>query len=208
MLEQSVINLFGDFGVFLCVFLCSCLPVLETKVAIPLGVSASIWGQNAMTLWQSFLSSLLGSSFMGIVLVVVCHFFVNRIRRKKKNKKIKTKIENFLNLKAKKFQNAKLAKKILFLILWLALPVPFAGLYSGALLCVLLGFKFYQSLLIVLVGNLLNCLIVLVVCFAFKEFINLLLTILIILISLTLIWNILCYIYNLFNKKNHKTTQK
>ena len=206
MLEQSIINLFGDFGVFLCVFLCSCLPVLETKVAIPLGVSASIWGTSAMTLWQSFWISLLGSSFMGIVLVFVYHFFVYHIKRKKK--KFKPKTDNFLNSKAKKLGSAKLTKKILFLILLLALPIPFAGLYSGALLCVLLGFKLHQSVLIVLVGNILNCLIILVVCFAFKEFINLLLTILIVLISLTLIWNIICHIYGLFNKKNHKTTQK
>jgi len=205
MLEQIIINLFGGFGVFLCVFLCSCLPVVETKIAIPLGISTSVWGVNAMTLWQSFLVSLLGSSLTGIMLIFVFYFFAKRIRNRKNNKKIKSKMENFLNSKAKKFQDAKKSKKILFLILLLALPVPFAGLYSGAMLCVLLNLKLYESILVVLGGNLLNCLIILIVCFAFKEFINLFLTILIIFICLTLVWNIICYF---FNKKTHKATQK
>ncbi|MBR1925784.1 MAG: small multi-drug export protein [Clostridia bacterium] len=205
MLEQSVINLFGGFGVFLCVFICSCLPIVETKIAIPLGISTSIWGTNAMSLWQSFLVSLLGSSFAGIILIFVFHFFVKRIRKRNKNKKITSKIENFLNIKAKKFQDAKKSKKILFLTLLLALPVPFAGLYSGAMLCVLLNLKLYESILVVLFGNFLNCLIILIVCFAFFEFINLFLTILIIFICLTATFNIICCF---FNKKTHKTTQK
>lgn len=210
-MTSKIINFFGNFGVWFVVAILSAIPTLESKVSIPLGVSTSIWGENAMSLWGATLVSFLFSTTCGILLMLFLKFFLKKIEKRKKPKVLLIFIEKTRKILEKPLESISIKKgfkSTLFLILFVALPLPICGLYSGACLCVLSKTSIKKSVLVLSVGNFLDSLFVCLVCFALKPFLNLILTIFFI-IAIFLIISWICNLFfDKFLKNNTKIKEK
>ena len=203
MLSQSFINIFSQMGPTLCVIVCSILPILETKIGIPLGIDSSLFGESALSLLNSFLIAIISSTIMSILLVIFFHFCF----KKSKKKTFQNKFTKLLEKPIKKLQNISRAKKIFWCIMLVFLPVPFSGIYGAAILCALIKLKLCDSIISVLIGNALSSFVEFLACWILKPYISLFLCIMIILITLTLLYQLIAFVFEKIAKKLPKNTE-
>ena len=201
---NTFINIIANLGPVFCVIICSILPVLETKIAIPLGIDYSVFKDDSLSLFQSFLIAFISSSIMAILLATFFHFL---FKKKRKPKKIMQKVQKMFEKPLTKLQKLSKIKKFFMCILFVFLPVPFSGIYGGAILCALLKLNLFESFFSLVIGNLLSCLVEALACFVLKPYISLCLNILIIIITLTLLYQIISFIFEKTLKITHKKSK-
>lgn len=162
-----MVNFFVDnFGgsIILAVLVMSMIPTLESKVAIPFALSVAIWGENVLSPVLAFFVALCGSMVPAFFVILVARFVKNKtsgfIHEKfwnKIEKKYGKKIEK-ANSKSSTF------KKCAWVAMFVAIPLPLTGTYSGGFIAGLLDIKFWQAFLSVAVGAAVSCAIVLTLC--------------------------------------------
>ena len=128
----------------LCVFFCSMVPVIELRGAIPLGAGLGLeW-------WQSYLLSVVGN-FVPVPFILL---FINAILRWMSNSKVKffNKVANWLLRKAEK--NRKKVERFAFfgVALFVAIPLPATGAWTGSLVAAVFNMNFWKSMLSALIG--------------------------------------------------------
>ena len=127
-----------------CVFFCSMIPIIELRGAIPLGAALGLeW-------WQSYLISIAGNFFP----VPFILLFINAILRWMANSKVKffNKVANWLYAKAEK-NRSKIEKYAFWgVTLFVAIPLPATGAWTGSLVAAVFNMKFWKSLLCALIG--------------------------------------------------------
>ncbi|MCL2540450.1 MAG: small multi-drug export protein [Firmicutes bacterium] len=181
---EFLVSVFGQAN-WLAVMIVSALPMLEFHTAIPFGMSAEIWGANAMSPFAAFFWGYLGSCVIMPVILLIGLPIMNRLRntrlfRKavdefdKKLRKSKTKIEGKAAERAGKKHNPAMIDfyKIIGVVLFVALPLPFSGIYAGCLVALILGLGFWKSLLALLAGNLITGIFMVAVCTVFQDFVT------------------------------------
>lgn len=136
--------------------LISVLPIFELRGAIPFGMSSALWGAKALNIGTSFLVGFLGSSAVVPIIALVFKPILNYLKQTKIFKKFANKLENKIAVKGCKIasKNSTL-KKMLGIILFVGVPLPLTGVYTGTMIAVLIGLKFKDVLISVLLGNLL-----------------------------------------------------
>ena len=140
----------------LIVLLSAMIPLIELKGAIPVGVSLG------MNIWQSA-----GVAYLGSTLIVIPIFFllIPIFALLKKIPFIRVfiaKLEAMLKGKAEKMakksegNGEKVARRILMigLFIFVAIPLPVTGVWTGSAIAVFLGMKFKDSVLPLASGNL------------------------------------------------------
>lgn len=132
----------GIFGAELGVLMCSMLPIIELRGSIPLGAFLDLpWYVN-------YFLSVLGN--MLPVPFILC--FIRAIIQWMKGVKAFSKIALWLENKAEKNKGA-LAKGVFWgLFLFVAIPLPGTGAWTGSLLAALFGVKFKDAFFAVLLG--------------------------------------------------------
>lgn len=167
MLEFFADN-FSDC-IFLAVFLVAMIPAVESKIAIPFALSVPIWGDMVLS---PFLAGLI--AFLGTMLPSI---FVVWFARKFKNKtsgfvyeKIFSKVENRYKVQFEKLgqKNSNL-KKCLMLSTFVAVPLPLTGVYTGSLIAGFTNLKLWQCFLSILVGEIVSCFVVVLLCVMFEN---------------------------------------
>ena len=137
-------ELFGPYGTQLSVFFCSMLPIIELRGAIPLGAGFGLpW-------WQTFLISWVGN----MIPVPFILLFIKRIIGWMATCKVKffNKVANWLLAKVEK-KRGKVEKYAFWgLTLFVALPLPGTGAWTGSLIAATIDMKFWKSLLCATVG--------------------------------------------------------
>ena len=167
MLDFVVENFSGC--VFLAVILVALIPTIESKIAVPLGLSETIWGDTTLSPWVTFICAFIGS-------MLPC-FLVIYIIRKLKNKtsvfvqdkfisKLQTKYKNRLEKIGSK---SKTFYKLTALAMFVAVPLPLTGVYSGSLIAGLTNLKMWQCFLAIMVGEVISCLVILLLCTVFEN---------------------------------------
>lgn len=152
----------------------SMFPLIELKGAIPVGVSL---GLNTVT------SALLG--YAGSSLVVIPLFFLlipifNLLKKIKFIKKLVEKIEGVFERKAEELAKKangtaddKRRKMLIWgLFIFVAIPLPFTGVWTGTAIAVFLNMKFKDSFLPLVGGNLIAGTIITLLTLAFKNYVN------------------------------------
>ena len=139
-------------GKELCVFFCSILPVLELRGAIPMAFALGLpW-------WQAYLISVLGN----LLPVPFILLLINLVIKWMSSSKVTffNKIANFLLKKVEK--NRERIEKYSFwgLFLFVAIPLPMTGAWTGSLVAAVVGVKPLKAFLSVLLGVLLAGVIV------------------------------------------------
>ena len=153
----------------LAIFFVSLLPTIESRTAIPFGLSKQIWeGQTLSPIWVGLIS------FFGSMLPA---FFVIIFARWLKNKasgfvfdKFTQKLQSRISKHFDKFSQKENAfKKCLFLVGFVALPLPLTGVYTGCLIAGFSKLKIWQCFVSVLVGEIISCVCLTILCAVFDN---------------------------------------
>ncbi len=137
-------------------FVISMLPIFELRGAIPFGMSSIFWGNKSLSVGIAFLVSFIGSSLVVPLIALLFKPTINWFKTTKTFGKIATKFENRIIEKSKPFENKNTRiKKMLGIMLFVGVPLPLTGVYTGTAIAVMLGLNFYDTILSVICGNLL-----------------------------------------------------
>lgn len=190
----------------LSVILLSILPMIELRGAIPIAIGMGLHPAKALIL------ALLGTSIAIIPNMIFVKPFLMSL---KKSRLFRQLVENFefdINAKAneinknsskKRFRN--LAKYIA-ITLFVAVPLPFTGAYTGSTLAVFVGLGNVKGFIAVVVGNVIAGSILTLLSVYFNEHLDLIVGILAVLV----VFAFLSYAYSMFfeKKKRHRKTIK
>lgn len=130
---------------YITTFLMACLPIVELKGAIPYGVA------NGLPLMTTFLIAYLGAAlpvpFILLFLRPVMEWLKKSIGP---FRKFAHWLEQRSNKKGGKIQKYEYPALFVFV----AIPLPTTGVWTGALIATVLGLDFKKSLATILLGNL------------------------------------------------------
>lgn len=143
----------------LCVLFCSMLPIIELRGAIPLGAGLGLhWT-------QSFLLSIVGN-LLPIPFILL---FMRWILRMMKKVKGLCKIALWLEAKAEKNREKVETYAFWGLVLFVAIPLPGTGAWTGALVASVTSMRFWRSFLSVVLGVLIAGVIMTIVSYGAVE---------------------------------------
>ncbi len=131
-------------GEELCTFFCSMLPVIELRGAIPMAYAFGIpW-------WQAYLISVVGNMIPVPFILLLIRGVIGLMQRS--NVKFFNKIADFLLSKVEK--NREKIEKYSFwgLCLFVAIPLPATGAWTGSLVAAMIGVKPWKATLSTLLG--------------------------------------------------------
>lgn len=136
-----------------CVFFCSMIPVIELRGAIPLGINVL-----KLPVWETYLLSVLGN----MIPVPFMLLFVTKIIDLMSRSKVKffNKIGEFLTRKADKNREKILRYSFFGVALFIAIPLPVTGAWTGSLVAATVGMKFWKAMLSAFIGVLIAGVIV------------------------------------------------
>ena len=153
----------------------SMFPLIELKGAIPIGT-----GLFGLKLWQTASIAYLGSTLIAIAVFFLLIPIFNLLKKIGFVKKLIVKIESIFEDKARKIADKtdgsaeREAKKIMMLSLFIfvAVPFPVTGVWTGTAIAVFLGLKFRESVLPIALGNLIAGSIITLLTFLVGEYVD------------------------------------
>lgn len=181
---EAVNNAIGSPA--LTAMLVSLVPLIELKGAILFARASGL----------GFFAAL-GASYLGSTIVAVPIFFLlrpilNLLKKIKWFNGFANKVEEYFRKKAEQVKNRKgrLSEdgiKMLGVFIFIAIPLPMTGVWTGTAVAVFLGLKFKQILLPVLGGNLVAGVIISVLAELFIDYVDIILYVLFALVVVMLI---------------------
>ena len=153
---EAIVNAIRDFfvnivGEELCVLFCSMIPIIELRGAIPM---AALFG---LPWWQAFLISVAGN----LLPVPFILLFIRAILGWMSRCRVKffNKVANWLFAKAEK-NRGKIEKYAFWgLTLFVGIPLPGTGAWTGSLVAAVIDMKFWKAMLSAVVGVLIAAVI-------------------------------------------------
>ena len=159
----------------LSILLISAFPLIELKGAIPIGAKLGV------SLWQTA-----GLAYLGSTLVCIPVFFLlipifNLLKKIPFIKRFIEKVESVLYGKAKKIElkakgvdDEKYSRRLMAraLLIFVAVPLPVTGVWTGTAIAVFLGFKFKEAVFSLAAGNLIAGAIITLLTFFFKDYVD------------------------------------
>lgn len=142
MVEAIERFLFDTLGKELCVFICSMIPIIELRGAVPLGAGLGMGAVETYIL--SVIGNLIPVPFILLFIRVVIDFM-------KKVKGLK-KIAIWIETKADKHKGQIEKYAYVGLFLFVAVPLPGTGAWTGSLIAALMRMKFWKSFLLIAFG--------------------------------------------------------
>jgi uncharacterized membrane protein len=144
-MKEAIANFFLEIvGEEICVFLCSMLPIIELRGAIPMGAAFGLpW-------WQTYLIAVVGN----MLPVPIILLFVKSVL----TWMLQCRVRLFNRIAGKMFEKAeknrdKIEKYAFWgLTLFVAIPLPATGAWTGTLVAALFDMKFWKSVLSALLG--------------------------------------------------------
>lgn len=226
-IQEIFKNLFNN-NVLLATILISMLPIIELRGGIPFAMSKDLWGELALSNWKAFAFSFLGSCLVVPILALLFLPIINWLKKTKAFKKFALWVENLIKSKSKKVMDdgdnqtsnedivenekdnvltsknetndiKKDLSKMLGVFLFVAIPLPLTGVWTGTAIAVMLGLSFWKTCLSVIVGNFVAGIIMLTLCTIFPNFTT---WILVIFLALTAILIVGGLIKNKLHKKS------
>ena len=171
-LKTLFVSIFGANSAFATVII-SMIPIIELRGAIPFGAAVSLWGANALPVWESFLFAVLGSSIVCVILTFLFWPLFRWLKSTKWFKNLAEKIEKKLQKKSKNISDkaeAEQSKSKSNFIKWFgAIPLPLTGVWTGTCLALFLGLSKKDTIISVLSGNLVAGVIMMVISYFFAD---------------------------------------
>ena len=136
-------------GKELCVFFCSMIPIIELRGAIPMGAAfnATLGG---MPFWLTYILSVAGN-MLPIPFILL---FIKKMIKWMSVSKVKffNKVANFLLNKVEKKRDKIEKYSFWGVCLFVAVPLPVTGAWTGSLVAAMIDMKFWKALLSCLLG--------------------------------------------------------
>ncbi len=181
---ESVNNLIGSPA--LTAMLVSLVPLIELKGAILFARASGLGFFAALG------TSYLGSTFVAIPIFFLLVPVLNLLKKIKWFNRFACKVEEYFKKKAEsvKKREGKLSEtgiKMLGVFIFIAIPLPMTGVWTGTAIAVFLGLKFKEILLPVLGGNLIAGLIISVLAELFLPYVDIILYVLFALVVVMLV---------------------
>ena len=143
---EAIKSFFLDtVGRELCVFFCSMLPIIELRGAIPLGAGLGL------PMWQSYLLSVVGNLLPVPFLLLLWRWVLCRMHSIRWTKGI----AEWLEERAERSRGKIERYEFWGLLIFVAIPLPGTGAWTGSLAAAVMGMKFPRALLSVVGGVLL-----------------------------------------------------
>jgi uncharacterized membrane protein len=142
---EAIENFFvNSVGKELGVFTCSMIPVIELRGGIPLGAALGLpW-------WESYLLAVAGNMVPVPIILLFVRKFISWMSASKV--RFFNKIASFLERKAEK-NRGKIEKYAFWgICLFVAVPLPITGAWTGALVCATIGEKVWRALVSCFIG--------------------------------------------------------
>ena len=152
----------------------SMFPLVELKGAIPVG---ALYGEGLLT---TATLAYIGSSIICIPIFFLLIPIFNLLKKIKFVNKIIEKIEMVLKQKAENFakksndkaEDVKTKILIVGLFIFVSIPLPLTGIWTGTAIAVFLGLSFKQSFLPLILGNLVAGTLITLLTFLFKDYVD------------------------------------
>lgn len=142
---QAIENFFlNTVGRELCVFFCSVLPIIECRGAVPLGWALGLpW-------WQTALFALAGN----LLPVPFILLFIRAVLRLMRNSRVKlfARFAGWLDRKVEKHKGTIEKYSYLGVMIFIAVPFPGTGAWTGSLIASVLGLDAKRSFLAAIGG--------------------------------------------------------
>jgi len=166
LISQFFANTFGaaaEWVRYVITFFISMLPIVELRGSIPVGLLA-----YHIPWYWCYILSVIGN-LLPIPFILI---FIRRLIAWFKTTKHLNKVGTWLEAKAAK-NTAKVQKYETFgLMLFVAIPLPMTGAWTGALVAALTGMKFKNSMISVVCGVLIAGVIVTLICTGALKFLS------------------------------------
>lgn len=146
---DSIVNAIRDFflntvGEEFCVLFCSMIPIIELRGAIPMGALLGLpW-------WQSYLLSVLGNMIPVPFILLLIRAVIAWMAKSKV--KFFNKIADFLLKRVEKRRQQIEKYSFWGVCLFVAVPLPVTGAWTGSLVAAMIDMKFWKALLSCLLG--------------------------------------------------------
>lgn len=164
MILQTLEHWFGN-AYALIVLVGSAIPVTEMRATIPLGIL--VWNMNP---WYVMFLGFLGALLPVPLLLLFFEEIMILMHKIPASKKLALWIDEKVQKNARQFEKST----ELALIIFVAIPLPGTGLWTGSMVASVLGFKFWRSLICVGLGGVLSAIIMTVVSVFFSSMFSLL----------------------------------
>jgi len=163
-MANAIADFFQGYGISneLIVFLVSLLPIVELRGAVPLGV---FLGLDPWTLFGlAVLGNMLPVPFIILLARPVVNFFLRT--------KLLRPLGNWLEQKVKKNREKVVKYEIWGLFLFVAIPLPGTGAWSGALIAALLDIRMKYALPAIVLGVLIAGVLMTLGSYGFVSFLS------------------------------------
>lgn len=168
-LQELFVNMFGN-NVWIAVLVFAMLPITEARTAIPFGLSVVLWGEYALSPFMAFLCGTLGSFLPSLIIVPLLKPTLNYLKSTRPFRKLAIKLENIAHKKSEKIDpTASERKKYILLMLFVAIPLPLTGVWTGSLIASMLNMSTWKSWLSILTGNIIAGTILTIISIFFGE---------------------------------------
>ncbi len=195
-------TVFND-NIILATMLIAMLPVIELRGAIPFATNPGFWGDLVMNQWTAFSWSLLGSSLVVPVIALIFLPIINRLKKTKLFGKLAQGIENRVRSKTTNIENAEEKskrfskaywKKMLAIFIFVAIPLPLTGVWTGTCVAVFVGLDYISSCTSVIAGNIVAGLLITLILEFFPWLNNWLFYIFLIIIAIVVIYELIRFL--------------
>lgn len=146
---MAYITYFNNIPPQLATLIIAMLPVAENRVSVPLAL-----GAYHLPVWQALFFSILGSVLAAAVVVYGLHFLYRRLQG---HLGIGDKLlQKIFDRTEKKFMQKYQRWGELALLIFVAIPLPMTGVWTGSIAAFLFGIKPTRALLFIGIGVILS----------------------------------------------------
>lgn len=200
-LQQIFKDAFGT-NVWLAVIVFALLPITEARLAIPFGLSTKIWANNVLSPAIACLCGIAGSFISCVLIILLLKPIINALKKTKHFKKFASKLESHGKRKAHNINAVDNQwKKLLLLSMFVAIPLPLTGVWTGSLIAVILSLPTLKSLCAIFIGNTIASVIITLLSTAFGDSTEVLM---LVILGIALVYVLAMVIMYFVRKRAHK----
>lgn len=156
---DSIINVLSGINGYLTVFIISMLPIVELRGAIPIGVGLDLnW-------LLTYIVCVCGNMVLVPFIILFIRPIVEFLMRTKKLRPLGEKIRNRVMSKSSKVTKYKM----MGLFIFVAIPLPGTGAWTGAMLAGLMDMRLKDALPMILLGVLVAGVLMMGISYGFGE---------------------------------------
>ena len=182
--------------------LLSFVPLIELKGAIPLAFSIF---KSELSPFLILLSCSVGGILSSFLIAFIFLFLKKKLVKIKFCARLIKKIDSsFERVLIPTNNQLSTRKKMAIVFEFCALPLPLTGVWASGALCAVLNLNYFQSVLTLVLANILSAALITIVCFLFSDFVDLIVCVMVIIFVLQLIYKII----SIFVEKKYKTIVK